>query len=637
MSLLLLGITGHDLSAISGMPGVAIRQLGAIAAARLVAAVIIAVSAGIAVWQSIAMVTAAAWFWSASAVIATFTLAFSIQRLSACLSGPGLIRGGSELANWRPGRYRIGLMLIIGTAAAQPIILISQYEKVRVAINGQINELTLVQVARQRDALLTGDSALRLERAELVERLTLLQARPLDGLPKSHVELSTVSVPRRKAILVGAQRYPNAPLYNPARDVMQMAQKLTGMGFTVVTSVDDRGDVVASKLNRYFADLRPGDISLIYYSGHGFQRDGHNYIVPIDFDSERNANAIRVTRFLEAADRQSPQLQVVILDACREFIGAGNGVSSGGLAELQGGNNSFVAMAAKPGKLALDGAPGTSGIFTGAILRHIDRPEDINVIFRRISADVAKDARESDFEQQPVITSTLTREYVQLIDPQLAPPASPFEILPDQRNIPQAAVAKGSDIRCPPPRGMDLKFQRSSVVDCLKRRIAAIDQLLGDWRAASSRILRDSAVAYRDALRVSGLFMEKLQVIWSAGPMITAAFTLLIAMFLAAGEFMHFRYSDAVSRYVRRRNRQAVANLEESHLETERHVERELMNRRHPDYAVFEPFRTPRVWYGSDLLKADWKRPARVASDSERDAIRAWLGIRHPKPNLTQT
>jgi hypothetical protein len=630
MLVAILIVTGHDPALVRSMSDVAIRQLGMIAVARLLAAVTIAASAGIAVWESLASQALSAVLWSLSAAVGTFILLFSIQRLAACISGPGLIRADDEVDGWRPGRYRVVLMLMVGSIAAQPLIMIWQKADLEVSIRGRVNELTLVQVTRQREALIAGDAALRLERAELAERLAFLQVEATDVVaPKPEAPPSIVQAPRRNALLVGAQNYPRSPLNNPARDVAQMAEKLTAMGFTVTTSVDDRGEVVESKLNRYFAALRPGDISLVYYSGHGFQRDGHNYLIPIDFDAEKNLNAIRITRFLEAADRSSPQLQVIILDACREFFDDGLKVSSGGLAELQGGNNSFIAMAAKPGELALDGPRGTSGVFTGAILRYIDRPEDINVIFRRISADVVQDARKMDFIQQPVITSTLTREYVQLVDPRISRPVSLLEIpeLPvGESNVPAIRAATDVETPCAPPPGADSQFQLSTVRQCLTQRIAAIDKVLADWRAAGSGILQSGALAYRDALRSSGLFTEKMQIIWSAAPVMTAAVTTFIALLLAVGEFLHLGYAEAVVEYVRRRNRRAVDSIKGSHFETMQMAERRLIELRHPDYAPLEGFRTPMAWHGPEIGTAGWVGGSRWATDSERIAIEKWLG-----------
>jgi hypothetical protein len=107
-----------------------------------------------------------------------------------------------------------------------------------------------------------------------------------------------------------------------------------------------------------------------------------------------------------------------------------------------------------------------------------------------------------------------------------------------------------------------------------------------------------------------------------------AAVTTIIALLLAAGEFLNFSYGDAVSKYVRHRNKQARDKLKEGYLETVEVTESQLRNLRHPDYAALEKFRTSFAWYGPEVTTANWALGAHWATEFERDAIENWLSAR---------
>ncbi len=57
-------------------------------------------------------------------------------------------------------------------------------------------------------------------------------------------------------------------------------------------------------------------MGLFYYTGHGVQADGINYLIPVDAQLE--ANAIDVSRVLRAMRLAQNEMNIVILDACRD-------------------------------------------------------------------------------------------------------------------------------------------------------------------------------------------------------------------------------------------------------------------------------------------------------------------------------
>jgi len=87
---------------------------------------------------------------------------------------------------------------------------------------------------------------------------------------------------RRLALVIGNAAYDSAPLRNPVNDARAMAAALRDLGFEVTAlenasltdmkrAIDDFGDGLRSR----------GGVGLFYYSGHGIQVHGRNFIIPV--------------------------------------------------------------------------------------------------------------------------------------------------------------------------------------------------------------------------------------------------------------------------------------------------------------------------------------------------------------------
>jgi uncharacterized caspase-like protein len=75
--------------------------------------------------------------------------------------------------------------------------------------------------------------------------------------------------------------------------------------------------------------LTPGCIALVYYSGHGAHVGGENYLIPVNNAGLEKASdlpdeAMPLGRILDALGKSVGQLNLIILDACRDnpFPGA---------------------------------------------------------------------------------------------------------------------------------------------------------------------------------------------------------------------------------------------------------------------------------------------------------------------------
>src|SRR5262249_38486199 len=170
---------------------------------------------------------------------------------------------------------------------------------------------------------------------------------------------------KRIALIVGNARYQNvAPLNNPGNDATLMAETLRGAGFTLIggrAQLDlDKGgfDRVVQDFGRA---LTGADVALFYYSGHGMQIRGENYLVPVSANPTREADVdfqmLNVTLVLRQMEGSGTKLNIVILDACRNnpFGARGLRGTNSGLAQIQGAEGTLISFAKQPGNVAQDG------------------------------------------------------------------------------------------------------------------------------------------------------------------------------------------------------------------------------------------------------------------------------------------
>lgn len=171
----------------------------------------------------------------------------------------------------------------------------------------------------------------------------------------------------RVALVIGNDRYQHTqPLSAAVYDAELMAQALEDAGFAVTLLRDAELREMELALAELRIALSTAEVGLFYYSGHGLQIDGRNYLVPIDADLERpervDALSIEVQDdLLSPMAAAGAPLNLVVLDACRNNPFARSWVSStrelpaAGLGQVSAAPGFVIAYATSPGAVALDG------------------------------------------------------------------------------------------------------------------------------------------------------------------------------------------------------------------------------------------------------------------------------------------
>lgn len=218
---------------------------------------------------------------------------------------------------------------------------------------------------------------------------------------------------RRVALVVGNAAYRAVPLSNPVNDANAMATSLTRCGFTVIKgqNMDRRG--MRDAVRAFVKSLRNAEVGLFFYAGHGVQVDGKNYLVPLNADVQESFDVsdqcLEADYVLAAMEEAKAQLNIVILDACRDNPFRGFRSSRGGLAFMNAPSGSFVAFATSPGGVASDGGSRGHGLFTASLLKHLQTPGlRLTDLFINVRNEVVS---QSKGLQEPWVNQSLGRQF----------------------------------------------------------------------------------------------------------------------------------------------------------------------------------------------------------------------------------
>ncbi len=224
---------------------------------------------------------------------------------------------------------------------------------------------------------------------------------------------------KQVALVIGNSAYPNRPLTNPLRDAQAMYRRLHELNFDVTLVTDADRKAMGQAIDRFVDKLSTGDVALFYYSGHGMQVDGENYLIPVDFQGQNETDvrydAHPAGRIQDRMERSGAQLNILILDACRDnpYRSATRG-GPGGLAAMSPGRGTFIAFATSPGHTASDNPNGRNGLFTGYLLDALSVPGlSLNDVFDLVRENVDS---ASKGQQLPWTLSSVVGRYSFLPD-----------------------------------------------------------------------------------------------------------------------------------------------------------------------------------------------------------------------------
>ena len=218
---------------------------------------------------------------------------------------------------------------------------------------------------------------------------------------------------RRVALVIGNGQYRNVDrLPNSTNDARLIADTLRSLGFTLVGGgplVDLDRARMGQAVQDFGKALAGAEAGLFYYSGHGLQVQGVNWLVPVDANPTRpqdlDFQMIDADLVLRQMDGAGTKLNLVLLDACRNNPFANRGLRSlqSGLAEMRAPEGTLISYATQPGNVAADGV-GVNSPYTTALAASMRQPGiDIFRTFNQVGLQVK---RSTGGAQQPWVSSS---------------------------------------------------------------------------------------------------------------------------------------------------------------------------------------------------------------------------------------
>jgi tripartite-type tricarboxylate transporter receptor subunit TctC len=231
--------------------------------------------------------------------------------------------------------------------------------------------------------------------------------------------LTTAQAQTRSAFLVGNNAYTHlSQLANAVNDAAAFAGELRKEGFEVSHLSDANSADSQNGMRRFLASISNGGTGVFYFSGHGVQVAGRNFLVPVDYvpGTVPTEGMLSLPALLDAVDEAKPKLVVIILDACRDdpFPAVEPAKPTArGLSEIARAvpAGTLVLYAAGSNQMALDAIPGQqseNGLFTGVLLETIRHTNlEIRDVAQRVRYSVMQKARAVGHLQIPAIYENL--------------------------------------------------------------------------------------------------------------------------------------------------------------------------------------------------------------------------------------
>lgn len=173
----------------------------------------------------------------------------------------------------------------------------------------------------------------------------------------------------RKALIVGFDNYPSAPLSGCINDAKKISSILEKNGdgspnFAIKLITDEKTIISKAQLREAIETLFKGysDVVLLYFSGHGLIKTTGGVIVTPDY--VKCDEGIRMDEILSVANQSTARDKIVILDCCHSGVFGSLSFSGSNIAQLGEGLTVLTASGDSESALEING----SGVFTSLLI-----------------------------------------------------------------------------------------------------------------------------------------------------------------------------------------------------------------------------------------------------------------------------
>lgn len=252
------------------------------------------------------------------------------------------------------------------------------------------------------------------------------------------------------ALVIGNAAYENVQvLRNPINDANDMCASLGKLGFKMLCHTNVRNhDEFEALVKGYVDQLTPNTVGVFFYSGHGVQANGANFLVPTQATvkaatEDPRAVLYSIDNLTRSLGQKPARFQLIILDACRTDLFASGprtpasatlvrsletvARASYGLAAIQDAPPRTTVFYATASREAASDGSGRNGAFTKHIVRNIGAPGvTVEQFMKQVTAGVVDETERIGKLQRPYSYSSFSGEFCFVTCPGSPPPPGPI-------------------------------------------------------------------------------------------------------------------------------------------------------------------------------------------------------------------
>jgi uncharacterized caspase-like protein len=164
-------------------------------------------------------------------------------------------------------------------------------------------------------------------------------------------------------------------------------------GFDVDVAEDLTKDAMRRTLDRFYDKVKPGAVTLIFFSGYGIQSNRQNYLIPTDAhiwtESDVRRDGMSLAAILSELGNRQPSAAIAVLEAARRNpFERRYRLAPAGLAAIAATPGTLIAHAAAPNALLDDT---NRGLFVGELIKQISKADSpVQDVFNRTSLAVSQ-------------------------------------------------------------------------------------------------------------------------------------------------------------------------------------------------------------------------------------------------------
>jgi hypothetical protein len=264
----------------------------------------------------------------------------------------------------------------------------------------------------------------------------------------------------RYALVIGNAKYPDAeaPLKELINDARDVADELKRDGFNVEVGENLTGDAMRRAFDRLYGRIKPGSVTLVFFSGFGVQSNRQSFMIPVDAQIWTEADVRRDGFSLETVlgeiNSRGAGVKIALIDASRRNPFERRFRSfSAGLAPVIAPNGTLLMYSAALSSVISDNGS-DHRLFVQELLKEIRVPDLMaEETLNRTRVGVTRASRS---EQVPWISSSLAEDFSFIPGANPRPSSAAIAALPEPAPqhppLPPLPQLPRQDPAPPPPK-----------------------------------------------------------------------------------------------------------------------------------------------------------------------------------------